>query len=334
MSPAVLVELDPRMVSHVDEEPSIQSKRPAARLQGKRVYLKDLSTGMLCSDLSFCPGGLSWEIKPKLGVADSGEAECGVDGIPRFAMLQCIDFPSKKCSISKFNPVSLFQAVLTENKEQLLLELRALRTASRDPSQNNFRLLNSIDGSLEDLCQVLLNARDLFVKLRALDLLASGMAVEEFVGAQDEVEITADSYREAIWELGARLLAQLEAIHCDRAAIQLVLDTYRQADQPRWVVALFLLGRAAHDISMIVNVRRTCDSLAGKGFVEVAPGLWGRVRVIDTDIKPVARLAQYAKTLRQYLQHENVQRLIRYMRGGASLNKALDAVETSLVEPG
>ena len=144
----------------------IQSARPPDRIENdaEAVNVVDLDdpdmSAMLCTDLSYCPNGLSFEIKPKVGIADCGVPECGVPDIPRFTMLQCIDYPMKKKSLSKYNPVCFFRAVLHQNKQQLREELDFLRGASRDARQNNFRLLGQTgdahlvpDAALDDLCE-------------------------------------------------------------------------------------------------------------------------------------------------------------------------------------
>ena len=167
ISPGSLVELDLELVSLIWSDSLVQAARPPDRVQRDSALHTSTSDGnlllgMLCADLSFCPNGFSFEIKPKLGVADCGVPECGVDGVPRFTMLQCIDFPKKKPTLSKYNPISLFEAVIQQRKVELRRELSVLRDASRDLRQNNFRLLGreaceaskAPDAALDDLCEV------------------------------------------------------------------------------------------------------------------------------------------------------------------------------------
>ena len=165
IKPGTLVELDEDLAAFLHSE-VIQCARPPDRKQAEETGYPapmDLAAvpAMLCTDLGFCPNGFSFEIKPKLGIADCGVPECGIADVPRFAMLQCIDFPKKKKSLSKYNPVRFFQAVLYQQKKQLREELEFLRDASRDARQNNFRLLghqNEVhlvpDAALDDLCEV------------------------------------------------------------------------------------------------------------------------------------------------------------------------------------
>eukprot|EP00438_Fugacium_kawagutii_P015400 Skav225160 [mRNA] locus=scaffold1056:322744:323601:- [translate_table: standard] len=138
-----VVEVDAEMNAFINSA-AIQSARPAARTKGAAAtFVGDVGAvpAMLCTDLSFCPNGRSFEIKPKVGIADCGVPECGIPDVPRFTMLQCIDYPTKKKSLSKYNPVRFFRAVLHQVKQQLREELEFLRDASRDVRQNNFRLL-------------------------------------------------------------------------------------------------------------------------------------------------------------------------------------------------
>lgn len=158
------MEVDAEMTAFINSA-AIQSARPAARTKGDAAAISFGDPGampaMLCTDLSFCPNGLSFEIKPKVGIADCGVPECGIPDVPRFTMLQCIDYPTKKKSLSKYNPVRFFRAVLHQVKQQLREELELLRDASRDVRQNNFRLLGSEgheaclvpDTALDDLAE-------------------------------------------------------------------------------------------------------------------------------------------------------------------------------------
>ena len=167
IKPGALVELDEDIAAFLHSE-VIQCARPPERKHAEETTYPaamDFTAvpAMLCTDLGFCPNGFSFEIKPKLGIADCGIPECGIPDVPRFAMLQCIDFPKKKKSLSKYNPVRLFQAVLYQQKKQLREELGFLRDASCDARQNNFRLLGHQneahlvpDAALDDLCEVAL----------------------------------------------------------------------------------------------------------------------------------------------------------------------------------
>ena len=166
IKPGALVELDEDIAAFLHSE-VIQCARPPDRKHAEETTYPPMDftavPAMLCTDLGFCPNGFSFEIKPKLGIADCGIPECGIPDVPRFAMLQCIDFPKKKKSLSKYNPVRLFQAVLYQQKKQLREELGFLRDASCDARQNNFRLLGHQneahlvpDAALDDLCEVAL----------------------------------------------------------------------------------------------------------------------------------------------------------------------------------
>ena len=159
VKPGDVVEIDADLLAFICSD-MIQSARPADRVD-RAQHLDEAMFAMLCSDLSFCPDGLTFEIKPKVGIADCGVPECGIPDVPRFTMLQCIDYPRKKKSLSRYNPVRFFRAVLHRNKLQLREELGFLRDASRDQSQNNFRVLGGAadaylvpDASLDDLCEV------------------------------------------------------------------------------------------------------------------------------------------------------------------------------------
>ena len=211
---------------------------------------------------------------------------------------------------------------------------------------------------------MLFNSGELFGKLRALALLAAGRAVEDLMqqlyeaaGSPKELSAAAfekalnyetknddddfndddtDAERKCIAKLAnpvKALLDNLQKTSCDRVAMGLVLDAYHAlAVHPDLVLALFLLGRAIHDRSLIVNVRRpehgeALDSYEGLGYAPVGEtGLWGRLTVIDTDIKPADRIPKYAKTLRQYLQHHHVQVLLSEMLAGKTLHQALDVI--------
>eukprot|EP00439_Symbiodinium_sp_Y106_P084317 s104_g25.t1 len=174
-------------------EPSIRQSRPPERLSAE---VRDLDTravggppsfvwGTLCPDLTYCPQGRTYELKPKLGVEDCLLPEC--QSLSRFTLLQCIDYPKKKRSISRYNPSAFFRAIFAGDGAAVSEQLRHLRRtcfwASADPRQNNFRVLggNACDASdteLEDLKEVLLRAGGVFAKLRAFGLLAAGAAVE------------------------------------------------------------------------------------------------------------------------------------------------------------
>lgn len=216
------------------------------------------------------------------------------------------------------------------------------------------------DAALDDLCEVLFNSGELFGKLRALALLAAGRAVEDLMqqlyeAAGSPKELSAAAFEKALnYEAKndddtddtegkcikkpvnpvKSLLDDLQKTSCDRVAMGLVLDAYHAlAVHPDLVLALFLLGRAIHDMSLIVNVRRQehgedLDSYESLGYAPVGEtGLWGRLTVIDTDIKPADRIPKYAKTLRQYLQHQHVQVLLSEMLArGKTLHQALDVV--------
>lgn len=182
--------------------------------------------------------------------------------------------------------------------------------------------------------EVLLSARVLFEKLRALSLLAAGQAVEDLILELYDVagapsELPAECFQEAL-EAEERLLGSLQETWGDREAMQLVVQLYKET-RPQWALALFLLGRAAHDLSLIINAGRPVQEegfLKDLGFEQVGDsGLWGRVTVIDTDIKPAARIPKYAKTLRSYCQHELVQPLLSCMKAGGTLYDGLDSVE-------
>ena len=207
---------------------------------------------------------------------------------------------------------------------------------------------------------MLFNSGELFGKLRALALLAAGRAVEDLMqqlyeAAGSPKELSAAAFEKALnYEAKSdedtddtegkcikkpvnpvkALLDDLQKTSCDRVAMGLVLDAYHAlAVHPDLVLALFLLGRAIHDMSLIVNVRRQehgedLGSYESLGYAPVGEtGLWGRLTVIDTDIKPADRIPKYAKTLRQYLQHQHVQVLLSEMLArGKTLHQALDVI--------
>lgn len=112
IQPGRLMQVDAELSAFIKSD-VIQSARPPDRIENDAaVNVVDLDDpdmpAMLCTDLSFCPNGLSFEIKPKVGIADCGVPECGIPDVPRFTMLQCIDYPMKKKSLSKYNPVRFF----------------------------------------------------------------------------------------------------------------------------------------------------------------------------------------------------------------------------------
>lgn len=179
----------------------------------------------------------------------------------------------------------------------------------------------------------------LFSKLRSLDLLAAGCGVEDLVQqlyavAGSPKELAARCFEDALNCGGKMLLEDLQNISCDREAMRRVLDEYNTlaASRPDLVLALFLLGRAIHDMSLIINVRRLQEGdnqelYESLGYVRVGDaGLWGRLTVIDTDIKPADRIPKYAKTLREYMEHQNVQTMLSSMKGGKSLYDGLEAL--------
>ena len=185
--------------------------------------------------------------------------------------------------------------------------------------------------------EVLLHATALFSKLRAMDLLAAGRAVEDLVQQLYEVagspsELPARCFEEALGAGGKELLEELRKTSSDREAMTLVLDAYKTL-RPDLVLALFLLGRAMHDMSLIVNLRRPMrgddfEAYANLGYVRVGEvDLWARLTVIDTDIKPADRIPKYAKTLREYIQHHHVQTLLSYMGTGKTLYEGLEEVK-------
>ena len=182
---------------------------------------------------------------------------------------------------------------------------------------------------------MLFHAENLFSKLRALALLAAGCAVEDmmqglFEAAGCPKELTAESFEKALVGGGKVLLEDLQKTTCDREAMKLVQDAYNAlALQPEMVLALFLLGRAIHDMSLIINVRRPQghEEYASLGYAQIGDtGLWGRLTVIDTDIKPAHRIPKYAKTLREYVQHHHVQAMLLEMMAGKTLDDALETV--------
>ena len=383
-----VVEISADMAARIQVDETLRSARPDDRL-GSRGLDGGAVLAALCPDLT-CPGAGTFEIKPKLGVADCGVRECGVEAVPRFTLLQCIDFPKKKSSLSKYNPIEFFSAILCNDKKRLQREIVHLTQASADPRQNNFRCLSGdmtavTDAALDDLCEVgcynptptpraavtcanlllaflfsnpselwrlcrasvaweatlaslpevLLRARPLLSKLRALDLLAAGLEVEDLVAEVYEAagapaHLAAADFQEALTEVGG-LLTRLEGTKADSEGMRVVHEAYKDL-RPELILALFLLGRTFHDASIIVNVRRcqTEESHVGLGYFQAdeAEELWGRVSVIDTDIKPAHRIPDYARTLRKYCQHERVQPFLSCLRAGGTLQEGLDSVRT------
>ncbi|CAJ1374202.1 unnamed protein product [Effrenium voratum] len=335
-----VVEISADMAARIQVDETLRSARPDDRLGSRGLDAGGAVLAALCPDLTFCPSGGTFEIKPKLGVADCGVRECGVEAVPRFTLLQCIDFPKKKSSLSKYNPIEFFSAILCNDKKRLQREIVHLTQASADPRQNNFRCLSGdmtavTDAALDDLCEVLLRARPLLSKLRALDLLAAGLEVEDLVAEVYEAagapaHLAAADFQEALTEVGG-LLTRLEGTKADSEGMRLVHEAYKDL-RPELILALFLLGRTFHDASIIVNVRRcqTEESHVGLGYFQAdeAEELWGRVSVIDTDIKPAHRIPDYARTLRKYCQHERVQPFLSCLRAGGTLQEGLDSVRT------
>ncbi|CAE7698827.1 Icl1f [Symbiodinium sp. CCMP2456] len=347
-----LVEVSQSVVERLNIEPSIQQSRRPERLSAK---VRDLDTsavggppsfvwGTLCPDLTYCPQGRTYELKPKLGVEDCLLPEC--QSLSRFTLLQCIDYPKKKRSISRYNPSALFRAIFAGDGAAVSEQLRHLRRASADPRQNNFRVLggtacDASDAELEDLKEVLLQARGVFAKLRAFGLLAAGAAVEEaaqelYAAAGSPTQLGPEVFEEAFTHSGTALLARLEADMDDEAAIELVRQTYRDL-RPQWGLALFLLGRSIQDASLVVNVRRmqpgeSLASFRALRYAEVdeVRQLIGRITIIDTDIKPADRLPQYAKTLQAYSSHRHVEHLRSFLREGQNLDESLSSVQALL----
>ncbi|CAE8591046.1 unnamed protein product [Polarella glacialis] len=344
-----MVQLDKAVVQKLNTDGSIQSSRHADRLSAK---VKDLDTsnagtegsnilGMLCPDLTYCPDGVSYEIKLKSGVE-----ECSDLGISRFTFLQCHDYPKKRDTLSRYNPVELFQAVLQGDAARLKAQLVHLRTASADQKQNNFRLLSGGEPSkvsdldLEKLGEVLLKSPELFARLRALDFLAAGEVTEAtakrlYDAAGCPQGLSATHFEEAYSGYGKALLERLQATQDDDECMRVVSTAY-EGMKPELGLALFLLGRTSHDVSLIVNVRsrrpgEAQDVFTSLRYSEVnSAGLWGRLTVIDTDIKPADRMPDYCQQLTEYRNHKNAKPLVDCVKGGGSVDEGLKAVQKAL----
>eukprot|EP00928_Gymnodinium_smaydae_P030611 TRINITY_DN22715_c0_g2_i1.p1 TRINITY_DN22715_c0_g2~~TRINITY_DN22715_c0_g2_i1.p1 ORF type:complete len:528 (-),score=118.01 TRINITY_DN22715_c0_g2_i1:72-1622(-) len=355
LEPGRVVQLDSGIIDRINCDDAIQGSRSSKRRAAKIAELDSVGgadggvCASLCPDLTFCPRGVSYEIKLKNGVD-----ECAELGVYRFALMQVAHCPKKHRTLSTYNPVEFCSGVLEPCcPARLLDQLRKLRAASEDAAQNNFRVLGDISASsaasdedLDDLALVLRSAPALFRRLRALNRLASGLAVEAAVlrasnrafPAGCKGELTTDHFAAALADQseGARLLELLDAVEDDAVALRLVAEAYERMD-PISVLALFLLGRTINDCSVIVNVCRLAleDDVAWLGslrYAEVDPAskLWGRLTVVDTDIKPTHKVRQYATSLSDVVGHENSQKLISCVNGGVPVDRCLQRLELEL----
>mmetsp|Transcript_31459 Transcript_31459/g.86524 ORF Transcript_31459/g.86524 Transcript_31459/m.86524 type:complete len:473 (+) Transcript_31459:83-1501(+) len=350
---STVVEVDSASVKQLNDDSMVQLRRPSFRRMTSGGHLDTKTPGesnghnfvlaLMQRDLSFCPGGISFEIKLKCGVQELSE-----DGVSRFTLQQLSDYGRKRDTISTYDPVELFRGVLGARLERVREQLSRLHDVSHDATQNNLGVLGEMHvgrvtgAQLDNLAKVLVAQPGVLRRLRALDLLAAGqceiaLRAWEAIGAPNAIPVE-DCERTQIEVLqSGGLIERLEATEDDRKAIGIVRDEYARllnAGKHRFIVALFLLGRTLMDCSVIANVCTSSPTydeteLTTLGYVEAdrASRLWGRLRVIDTDIKPAKKIKFYGQQLVELQDHPHSNFFLEFIRAGGSILSGLRAVE-------